>query len=119
MHDATLSFGSTTENDSLSMSPEDWIATWRKRHPRAGGRCAHAARALAKEFLHLEVVQGSVLIPAYKGVTFLKYVPPTPELLALPPLEASHWWCRDPQTGVIYDPTADQFTKILKYQPIE
>jgi hypothetical protein len=101
----------------MNMNPETWITDWRKRRPQAGGRCAHAARALARVFPHLEVVQGSVLVPAYKGVTFLKYGPPTPELLALPPMAAFHWWCRDPQTGVIYDPTADQFTKILEYRP--
>jgi len=96
---------------------DDWIANWRRRHPRAGGRCAQAAREMAEAFPELRVVQGRVTVPAYRGVTYVKYGPPTPELLALPPVQAPHWWCVAPN-GDVLDPSGDQFSKVFAYEPL-
>lgn len=97
---------------------EKWIAEWRAKHPRAGGRCLYASQLMGRIFPELRVVYGYVLIPGIAGVTYIEF----PAFVLenrhkIEPQWASHCWC-ETVDGVILDPTADQFTDIFRYREV-
>jgi hypothetical protein len=97
---------------------EKWIAEWRTKHPRAGGRCAYAAQLMAQIFPELRVVYGVVSIPGIAGVTYIEFPAFVRENRhKVGPLWTYHWWC-ETVDRVILDPTSDQFTEIHKYREI-